>query len=132
MEITEVRVKLRDNGKLRAFARLTFDDCFVVRGVKVIEGTNGMFVAMPSRKRPDGKYQDVAHPITNEMRQAIEKKVLEEYQQELEKVHKDLVESWDSDITEDITGDVNEDLTEDIGEESGAEEEDAGEEDLSS
>ena len=97
MEITEIRIKLKDDGKLRAFARLTFDDCFVVRGLKVIEGSNGMFVAMPSRKKPDGTFQDVAHPITNEMRQVIEKKVLEEYQQELEKEHQDLVDDWEGD-----------------------------------
>jgi stage V sporulation protein G len=97
MEITEIRIKLKDDGKLRAFARLTFDDCFVVRGLKVIEGSNGMFVAMPSRKKPDGTFQDVAHPITNEMRQIIEKRVLEEYQQELEKEHQDLVEDWEGD-----------------------------------
>ncbi len=53
LEITEVRVSLRDDDKLKAFASMTFNDAFVIRGLKIIEGTNGMFVAMPSRKRPD-------------------------------------------------------------------------------
>jgi stage V sporulation protein G len=61
LEITEVRISLRDDDKLKAFASMTFNDQFVIRGLKIIEGTNGMFVAMPSRKRPDCTYQDIAH-----------------------------------------------------------------------
>ena len=80
MEITEVRITLRDEEKLKAFANVTFDDAFVVRGLKVINGTNGYFVSMPSRKRPDGTYQDIAHPINNEMRRIIEDAVLGEYE----------------------------------------------------
>lgn len=83
MEITEVRITLRDEEKLKAFANVTFDDAFVVRGLKVINGTNGYFVSMPSRKRPDGTYQDIAHPINNEMRRMIEDAVLGEYEREL-------------------------------------------------
>ena len=56
LQITEVRISLRDDDKLKAFASMTFNDSFVVRGLKIIEGTNGMFVAMPSRKKPDGSY----------------------------------------------------------------------------
>ena len=82
LEITEVRVSLRDDDKLKAFASMTFNDAFVIRGLKIIEGTNGMFVAMPSRKRPDGTYQDVAHPINNETRKFIEDRILDEYQRE--------------------------------------------------
>ena len=82
MEITEVRITLRDEEKLKAFANVTFDDAFVVRGLKVINGTNGYFVSMPSRKRPDGTYQDIAHPINNEMRRMIEDAVLGEYEKE--------------------------------------------------
>ena len=81
LEITEVRISLRDDDKLKAFASMTFNDSFVIRGLKIIEGTNGMFVAMPSRKRPDGTYQDVAHPINNETRKFIEDRILDEYQQ---------------------------------------------------
>jgi len=82
VEITEVRITLRDEEKLKAFANVTFDDAFVVRGLKVINGTNGYFVSMPSRKRPDGTYQDIAHPINNEMRRMIEDAVLGEYEKE--------------------------------------------------
>jgi stage V sporulation protein G len=83
VEITEVRITLRDEEKLKAFANVTFDDAFVVRGLKVINGTNGYFVSMPSRKRPDGTYQDIAHPINNEMRDKLEKAVLAEYERAL-------------------------------------------------
>ncbi|OGC79758.1 MAG: septation protein SpoVG [candidate division Zixibacteria bacterium RBG_16_43_9] len=86
MEITEVRITLRDEEKLKAFANITFDNAFVIRGLKVINGTKGYFVSMPSRKRPDGTHQDIAHPVSNEMRRIIEEKVLEAYEMEL-KVH---------------------------------------------
>ena len=82
LQITEVRISLRDDDKLKAFASMTFNDSFVVRGLKIIEGTNGMFVAMPSRKKPDGSYQDVAHPINNETRKLIEDRILDEYHRE--------------------------------------------------
>jgi stage V sporulation protein G len=83
VEITEVRITLRDEEKLKAFANVTFDDAFVVRGLKVINGNNGYFVSMPSRKRPDGTYQDIAHPINNEMRDKLERVVLSEYEKAL-------------------------------------------------
>jgi stage V sporulation protein G len=86
LRITEVRVSLRDDAKLKAFASITLEDCFVIRGLKVIEGNNNrMFVAMPSRKRPDGKHQDLAHPIKKEMRQLIEDIVIGEYRKERER-----------------------------------------------
>ena len=86
LRITEVRVSLRDDAKLKAFASITLEDCFVIRGLKVIEGNNNrMFVAMPSRKRPDGKHQDLAHPIKKEMRQHIEDIVIGEYRKERER-----------------------------------------------
>ena len=83
MEVTEVRLSLKDDERLKAFACITLDGCFVVRGLKVIQGPNGMFVAMPSRKKPDGTYQDIAHPINNETRQLIEGHVLSEYRRQL-------------------------------------------------
>lgn len=85
MDITEVNINLRDEGKLRAFANITFDDVFVVRGLKVIDGSNGLFVCMPSRKMGDGTFKDIAHPISNEFRIKMEKTILEAYQSELNK-----------------------------------------------
>lgn len=86
IKITEVRVSLREDAKLKAFASITLEDQFVIRGLKVIEGnSNRMFVAMPSRKRPDGKHQDIAHPITTEMREYVEHVVIGEYRKEVER-----------------------------------------------
>jgi stage V sporulation protein G len=79
MEFTEVRVTLRDEPRLKAFVNITFDDDFVIRGMKVIEGRKGLFVAMPSRKGKDGTFRDIAHPINNNMRKRLEKVVLDEY-----------------------------------------------------
>lgn len=84
MEITEVRVKLRSEERLKGFVNVTFDGAFVVRGMKVISGNDGYFVAMPSRRRPDGTHQDIAHPVTIEMRRLIEEKVLQAYESALE------------------------------------------------
>ncbi len=84
LNITEVRVSLREDLKLKAFVSITLNDCFVIRGLKIIEGNKGMFVAMPSRKRPDGQFQDIAHPINNETRDWMEKEVLAAYEKELE------------------------------------------------
>ncbi|MCD6166776.1 septation regulator SpoVG [bacterium] len=84
MEITEVSINLMDEERLKAFANVTFDDVFVVRGLKVINGNKGLFVSMPSRKLNDGTYRDIAHPITNEFRIKMEKIVLEAYHEVLE------------------------------------------------
>jgi stage V sporulation protein G len=84
MEITEVRLTLRHEDRLKAFVSITFDNAFVVRGLKVIEGNGGLFVAMPSRRRKDGEFRDIAHPINNEARQMIEDAVLSEYRRALE------------------------------------------------
>ncbi|MEE8576368.1 MAG: SpoVG family protein [candidate division Zixibacteria bacterium] len=83
MEITEVRVTLRDEDKLKGFANVTFDNAFVIRGMKIIQGNKGYFVSMPSRKRPDGTHQDIAHPVNSDMRREIEQRVLEAYELEL-------------------------------------------------
>jgi stage V sporulation protein G len=85
MEVTEVRIFPMEEEKLKAYATITFDDCFVVRDLKVIKGNNGLFVAMPSKKRKDGTYRDTAHPLDNQTRQMIESKVLEEYNKEIQK-----------------------------------------------
>ena len=83
MEITEVRLTLRNEERLKAFVSITFDNAFVVRGLKVIDGTTGIFVAMPSRRRKDGEFRDIAHPINNETRQMIENAVVTEYERQL-------------------------------------------------
>ncbi|MDD5673900.1 MAG: SpoVG family protein [Chitinivibrionales bacterium] len=85
VEITEVRITLRTEEKLKAFASITFDNSFVVRSLKVINGSKGYFVSMPNRKRKDGSYQDIAHPITNDMRKTIEDRVLDAFENELSK-----------------------------------------------
>ncbi len=84
MNITEVRISLRDDAKLKAFASITLDNCFVVRGLKIIEGKSGTFVAMPSRRRKDGEFQDIAHPINNEARAVMERMILKAYREEME------------------------------------------------
>ncbi len=85
MEITEVRITLRGDEKLRGFANVTFDNSFVVRGLKIICGTRGLFISMPSRRRPDGSYQDVAHPINLDMRKRLERAIIEAYEREIQK-----------------------------------------------
>ena len=91
MEITEVRVYpvSRPDERLLAYATLTFDDEFVVRDLRIIRGNGGVFVAMPSRKRQDGTYSDVAHPLRPELRKRIEAQVIMVYQQEVDRVRAD-------------------------------------------
>lgn len=79
MEITDVKVFTVDEDKLRAYVTITLDACFVVRDLKVINGNTGLFVAMPAKKRKDGTYKDIAHPLNAEMRDKMEKIVLAEY-----------------------------------------------------
>ncbi len=83
MKITDVRIRIvkKDEAKLKAVASITFDDCFVVHDIKVIEGTDGVFIAMPSRKTPDGEYKDIAHPLNTETREEIRKTILEKYEE---------------------------------------------------
>ena len=79
MKITDTRVVLHDDEKLRAFVSITLDNSIVIRGLKVIRGNKGLFVAMPNRRRPDGSFQDIAHPIHPQARQWLERTVLDEY-----------------------------------------------------
>ena len=83
MKITEVKVFPVNEERLKAYVSITFDDCFVVRDLKVIQGTSGLFVAMPSKKRKDGQFRDIAHPLNQETRNMIEDKVFEAYENEL-------------------------------------------------
>ena len=80
MNITDIRLrKVGDESKLRAVASITFDDEFVVHDIKIIEGQNGMFIAMPSKKSADGEYRDIAHPINSDMRGVLQTQILEAY-----------------------------------------------------
>ena len=80
MQVTELRIrKVTSEGKLKAYVTVTFDNCFVVHNVKIIEGKNGLFIAMPSRKTANGEYKDVAHPISPDFRNSLQDKILEEY-----------------------------------------------------
>jgi len=81
MKITDVRVrKLNDEGRMKAVVSVTFDNEFVVHDIKVIEGQNGLFIAMPSRKTPEGEFKDIAHPINSDTRNKLQKAILEEYE----------------------------------------------------
>ncbi len=84
MEITGVRVFPIDEEKLKAYVTITFDQCFVIRDLKIIQGSTGLFVSMPSKRRKDGTYKDIAHPINNETRRMIEEKIIAEYQKVLD------------------------------------------------
>jgi len=80
MQITDVRVrKVNSEGKMKAVVSVTFDNQFVVHDIKVIDGQNGTFIAMPSRRTPDGEFKDIAHPINSETREMIQTAILEEY-----------------------------------------------------
>ena len=84
MTITDVRVrKIASEGKMKAIVSVTFDNEFVVHDIKVIEGQNGLFIAMPSRKVGEGNFRDIAHPINAEMRQVLEDAVLKAYHEAL-------------------------------------------------
>ena len=83
MQITDIRVRMvSTDSKMRAVVSVTFDDCFVVHDIKVIEGEKGLFIAMPSRKTSDGEYRDIAHPINREMRTSLETAILDVYKEE--------------------------------------------------
>lgn len=83
MVITEVKVFPVNEDRLKAYVSITIDNCFVIRDLKIIEGTGGLFVAMPSKKRKDGQFKDIAHPLNQETRDAIEKAVFDAYEAEV-------------------------------------------------
>ena len=87
MQITDVKVrKINAEGRMKAVVSVTFDDCFVVHDIKVIEGQEKLFIAMPSRKTPDGEFKDIAHPINAEMRELLQDTVLAKYEESLNEV----------------------------------------------
>lgn len=85
MKISDVRIRLVNKGdnKLKAVASMTIDECFVIHDIKIIEATDGAFIAMPSRKTNDGEYKDIAHPLNTETREIIKEAILTAYYDEL-------------------------------------------------
>ncbi len=85
MQITDVRIRrINSEGRMKAIVSVTLDDAFVIHDIKVIEGQEKLFIAMPSRKTPDGEFKDIAHPIKTEVRELLEEKILEKYQESLD------------------------------------------------
>lgn len=81
MKITDIRIrKVNSAGKMKAIVSVTFDDMFVVHDMKIIEGQNGNFIAMPSRKTPNGEYKDIAHPINSDTRELLQAAILEKFE----------------------------------------------------
>lgn len=84
MQVTDIRIRVvSKESKMKAVVSITFDNAFVVHDIKVIEGEKGLFIAMPSKKTPDGEYRDIAHPINVEMRAMLQDAILEKYEQAL-------------------------------------------------
>jgi stage V sporulation protein G len=84
MDVTQVRVFPVEEDKLKAFVSIIIDDCFVVSDIKIIQGNNGLFISMPSKKRKNGTFRDIAHPLNSETRRLIEQRVIEKYREVLE------------------------------------------------
>ena len=84
MKITDVRVRrISEEGKMKAIISVTFNEQFVVHDIKIIEGQNGLFIAMPSRKMGDGEFRDIAHPINSETREKLQEAIFTEYEKSL-------------------------------------------------
>lgn len=82
MQITDIRVrKINSEGRMKAIVSVTFDDSFVIHDIKVIEGQDKLFIAMPSRKTPEGEFKDIAHPINAETRESLHSSILAKYQE---------------------------------------------------
>lgn len=90
MEITEVKVFPVNEERLKAYVSITIDNCFVVRDLKIIQGPSGLFVAMPSKKRKDGQFRDIAHPLNQDTRAMIEDAVFEAYEAQLKNMGESL------------------------------------------
>ncbi|MGQ0508726.1 MAG: septation regulator SpoVG [Myxococcaceae bacterium] len=85
MDITDVRVFPVDEDKLKAYVTITLDNCFVIRDLKVIHGNTGLFIAMPAKRRKDGTYKDIAHPLNADTRDRMEKTILMEYERQMKR-----------------------------------------------
>ncbi|UEX89967.1 septation regulator SpoVG [Staphylococcus ratti] len=82
MKVTDVRLrKIQTDGRMKALVSITLDESFVIHDLRVIEGNSGLFVAMPSKRTPDGEFRDIAHPINSEMRQEIQDAVMKVYEE---------------------------------------------------
>jgi len=122
VEITDVRLrKIETEGKLRAYVSITFDDSFVVHDLRVIDGNKGMFVAMPSKRLPNGDHKDIAHPINTEIREKIQNAVLDVYSRELEEAPQAKVEAKEEEKEEE-----KEEVVEEIETEEEAEKKEEG------
>lgn len=84
MTITDVKVFLRESNQLKAFANIVIDNAFIIKNIKIIEGKNGLFIAMPSQKTKEGEYKDIAHPINTDTRTRIEEMILKCYNEAVE------------------------------------------------
>lgn len=85
MKISDIKIRtIRKEGKMKSVVSVTFDDCFVVHDIKVIEGKSGLFIAMPSRKVGEDRFRDIAHPINREMRELLESEIIKKYQEAVE------------------------------------------------
>lgn len=90
MKITEIKIYPVNEERLRAYVTITFDNMFVVRDLKIISGNTGLFVAMPSKKRKDGQFRDIAHPLNQDFRDEIEKAIFDAYEKEIQALGKTL------------------------------------------
>lgn len=90
MKITDVKIFPVNEERLKAYVTITIDDCFIIRDLKVIKGHDGLFVAMPSKKRKDGQFKDIAHPLNQETRADIEKSVFDAYEAEIRSLESSL------------------------------------------
>lgn len=80
MNITDVQIIPSNEDRLKAYVTIVLDDCFVIRDIKIIHGHGGLFVAMPAKKRKDGSFRDIAHPINQQMRDVLEARILSDYE----------------------------------------------------
>lgn len=81
LKITDIRIRLveKEDNRLKAVASITIDECFVVHDIKIVDGKDGLFISMPTKKTPDGKFRDIAHPIKQETREELENQIIAEY-----------------------------------------------------
>ena len=106
MEISQVRVFPVEEEKLKAFVSVIFDECFVVSDIKIINGSNGLFISMPSKKRKNGTFRDIAHPLNNETRRMLEEKILARYHEVLAQPSSERQQDEDLLETSESTSDI--------------------------